>query len=149
MSSFLKDVREADIHESYIIELLRQQGHTVIDVRHEKEYQSQDIDIIVDNIPIEIKADNLISKTGNIFAERYSHKGLKTQGWIYKTKATYIYYYDTVRDIIYSILTQDLLNYIDKYKQRLRLVSGGDNSQGWIISIRLLGSPIIYRGIKQ
>jgi len=86
--------------ETWVIEYLKQQGCTVIDLRSIPEYQARDIDIAIftpDGLwrDIRIKTDAKMHRTGNILMElSMVRKTGEYPGWFYKCEAAILCYVD-------------------------------------------------------
>lgn len=122
MSNFNRSVNKGKVAEELFLSILKGWGYTdndIEDVRYDEAAQKEDYDFIVrsgsDSIKIEVKADDRISETRNLFCESHSIS-LKTHnlnsGWMIYTTADYIYYYDTVKEQYYIIYTAHLQEYI-------------------------------------
>lgn len=79
---------------------------TVIDVSDVPEYRVKDIDILWNKkdgttIKIEVKTDELMHKTGNVFLETVSNATKNTRGCFLSSEADYFFYYDIAQDILY------------------------------------------------
>jgi len=90
---FYNSLEVAKQGEKIVSEIFKNKGYTVVDVSHEKEWQEVDVDLLVfknDKLvnTIEVKFDEKALETRNIFIETKSNNG---PGWIWKTKADYIY----------------------------------------------------------
>ena len=98
---------------------LTQRHIKVVDVSQVKDYQRHDIDFILfkgdKSTTLEVKKDKSLFRTGNIFVECGSQRGIYySAGWVKYCEADYICYYDTVaaRGIIVDRL--ELLSLLDK-----------------------------------
>lgn len=90
---FYNSLEVAKQGEKIVSEIFQNKGYTVVDVSNEKKWQEIDVDLLVfknDKLinTIEVKFDEKALETRNIFIETKSNNGL---GWIWKTKADYIY----------------------------------------------------------
>lgn len=125
----------------------------VIDVRNDKRYfQNEDVDFLVitnqnDVYKVEVKSDQLMYKTSNIFYELTTSGNI---GCFEKTKADVIYYYDVVQRILYQLDIKKLKKYINERKIRFNFKSqGGDSATGYTIKLDDLISADILKKIKQ
>lgn len=90
---FYNCLETAKIGEEIVADIFKKEGYTVQDVSDNKEWQESDVDLLVyknNNLiyMIEVKTDEKALATKNIFVETKSNQG---HGWIWKTKADYIY----------------------------------------------------------
>lgn len=99
--------------EEIVLEYLRER-HLVDDVRENKDFQKQDIDFIVDGVSLEIKTDNNISRTGNIYIETY--RG----GWYEKCKAEYLGVYSPQNRILYILNYPCLKSILPSFGRQIR-----------------------------
>lgn len=100
MNSFDKQNNRGKIAESAVKAHLESRGNKVIDVSLNPDYQKVDTDFIVispsgQRTTLEVKLDRGISKYGNFFFEAGSMRGnFVSEGWLTKSKAEYICFYD-------------------------------------------------------
>ena len=87
---------------------------------------------------IEIKYDDVMCRTGNMFIEVVKNKLLNEKGWIYYTVSEYIMYGDANKDIFYSFRTMDMLEYLEKHKDEYGY---GEKREGRKVSVGALVSP--------
>lgn len=125
----------------------------VIDVRNDKRYfQNEDVDFLVitnqnDVYKVEVKSDQLMYKTSNIFYELTTSGNI---GCFEKTKADVIYYYDVVQRILYQLDIKKLKKYISERKIRFNFKNqGGDSATGYTIKVDDLINADILKKIKQ
>jgi len=111
-------VKEA---ENRCIKYLKGQGEEVIDVSNNEKYYKLGIDILVKEpdgyVNIDVKADEKISSTGNIFYELIEclWKNCSTDikfGWGFNTRLHYIYYVDVKNWKLYIIDHNELYEFI-------------------------------------
>lgn len=111
----------------------------LIDISKDKWFQQFDIDFLqVTNNginKIEVKTDRLADKTGNMVYEIYSDKRFYTLGCFEKTEADYIFYYLINTNILYIFDTQELREWVEEHKDKLRLTNMGDYALGYIIPL--------------
>jgi hypothetical protein len=123
------------IVKDYLISL----GSDVIDVSKIKKYQDIDVDIIVNKTFLcEIKSDDKINATGNIYCEMVSNLRIKSPGYMIKCQAEKLLYYDTVGNILYEIDFKAMKQYVEDNKRNLKEVKGGDNSLGLLLPLHLI-----------
>lgn len=131
MNNFERDKLRGKKTEDILLDLLKKSENITYlkDVRMDLVAQKNDYDFIYQlkneeyQLKVEVKSDERINKTRNIFAEVF-HQSLLTgefgQGWITYTKADYIFYYDTVSEFFYVIYTPHLKEYIKDKKPILK-----------------------------
>lgn len=92
-----------DAGEAKIRDLMAARGHEVIDLADNPIYWEKDIDMSVAGHPIEVKTDNVMYKTGNLFIEEgtYFTTGEYHAGWVKYTEAEYLFYLDNINEILY------------------------------------------------
>lgn len=88
--------------------------HIVQDVREDKEYQDRDIDFLVDGHSLEIKTDNNIARTGNVYLETY--KG----GWFYKCDAEYLGVYSPQTNTLNIFLLSALKSLLPSFGREIK-----------------------------
>ena len=93
---FKQQQRIGEIGEEAVLAYLSKR-HKVEDVRLNKYYQNIDIDFIVDGHTLEVKTDNNIAYTGNIYIETYGG------GWYEKSQAAYMGIYSPQSKKLYIL----------------------------------------------
>ena len=96
---------------------LEKQGWKCFDISNIETTWKADIDLLAVKEDtarlIEVKYDNRIFDTGNMYIELITDKHRNRKGWIYTTASNYIMYGDAVRNIFYIMRTTDLLDYLE------------------------------------
>lgn len=92
---------------------------SIINAENHKLFRYLDIDLIVTKktgevITIEIKTDT--HTTGNLYIELKSNIEHNTQGWLYKSKADYIYYYFTKTNQLIAIDLESLQDHLRDFR---------------------------------
>ena len=87
------------VAEEVVKRHLTGRGHKINDVSENPEYWKYDIDLIITNwktpITIEVKRDDNLFTTGNIFVEvGFEKEGYYSTGWFNMCKADYIAFFD-------------------------------------------------------
>jgi hypothetical protein len=143
MSSFKSCLKLGQYYEEKTIAYYIDKGyHHIKDGNYKKKCLEYDIIISKDDIEtkIEVKADRLARKTGNIYIEYESNK--KPSGISTSTSNIYVYYIinDSNDYNMYIIPTIELKEMIDA-KTYFKKVSGGDGwrSRGYLFKIANLG----------
>lgn len=95
---------------------LKSQGYIVEDTTDNSNYWDKDIDFVIyDNkntYTVEVKWDNVIYKSGNMFIETITDIDQAKEGWFEFCKADYIYYGDSANKLFYIFKTEDLRSFI-------------------------------------
>ena len=126
---------------------------TVFDVRLAKKYQEFDVDFEIELMNreikwIEVKTDQRMHETRNVFYEIQSNEHCGTIGCFEKTKADLMMIYNELTGIIYQIDIKRLRQYVRTNREKLKLVSGGDNAKGFLINIDELIRQQIAKELK-
>ena len=95
-------------------------GCNIIDVTEDREYQLQDIDFLIDGIPIEVKTQTCQMEE-KICIELMSNVERNYNGWFYTTAAQYLIFVDKHNGILYKISTEELREYYYKNKQYIQM----------------------------
>ena len=138
---FEQDMKRGDVGEDVAIKYLESVGWSTFNVSKVKHFQEQDIDIIAfrgeEYLTVEVKTDSVISRTGNVFYEFTTSGHI---GCFEKTKAMFIFIYDDVNDILFSIWTDRIQNYVKNNLSTLQygIVRGGDASKGFKLPVEEL-----------
>lgn len=138
--------------ESDLKKYLRENGFKVEDVSGNCNYWHKDIDLIAtDNYgvtkTIEVKWDNRIHDTGNLYIEYYNDCSKGTKGWILFTQADILAYGDSYNRIFYLFSMKDIKDYIEQNRMTLRTrTTNSDNrggiSKGYLVKLEDL-QPLI------
>lgn len=99
-----------DAGEAKIRSLMAARGHEVINLANNPTYWEKDIDMLVAGHPIEVKTDNVMYRTGNLFIEEgtYFNTGEYHAGWVKYTEAEYLFYLDNMNEILYIYNMDDV-----------------------------------------
>lgn len=99
------------------IEDLVKKGYTVQDTSNNPSYYGKDIDILASRngktIAVEVKWDNRIHSTGNMFVEFLTDRELLKDGWFKFCCADLIYYGDSHNSLFYVLSLDDLKQYVE------------------------------------
>ena len=125
---------------------LRSQGYEVEDTTLNPDFFDKDIDFIAtkgnEKITIEVKWDNRIHDTGNMFIETITDLDKNKAGWFLFCQADYIYYGDAKNNLFYVFKTDDLRQFMQNNPTQERKASDYNNrrqlkkiSQGSIVPI--------------
>lgn len=97
----------------------------IYDTSDVKEYQEQDIDFIAyrnwsgEAVTFEVKNDDRINKTNNIFAEEERiYSDHTSDGWLKCSKAEWFFYRDSVNQVSYLFALEDLKEFIKNNKTK-------------------------------
>ena len=133
---FAFDIQRGDVGEMVAMWMFTNNPKvkSVIRCAHDKRFQNDDIDFIVQCgdrvITYEVKTDYQANITGNLYYEKTTSGNI---GCFEKTKADFIllYIYELQRMLVIS--TNDLREYVKK--SNFQLVRGGDKSEGYKIPL--------------
>ena len=137
--------------ERIFTDFLRRHGYSFTDVSDDREYQRQDVDVLIESkktagtkIPAEVKNDTMIHKTGNIFFETMSNVDYATDGCFQKTKADIMAIVSEPEKSIYLVDAQFLKKYVTENAKSLRFISRvpGSNSCGYLIPVRNISDRV-------
>lgn len=130
---------------------LQSQGYFVEDLTDNPVFWDKDIDFSIEkngNIEyIEVKWDNRIHQTGNLYVEKYTDIDKKKKGWFEICQADYILYGDSYNNLFYKFRLKDLKDYIEKHESQLQQRKAGDwnykhelkkVSNGYLVNIKSL-----------
>ena len=99
-------------------------GWRVQDVTANPEYWNKDIDFVVsseaESFTVEVKWDNRISATGNMFIETVTDLDRCKEGWFSFCQADYIYYGDSYNQLFYVFKTNDLRDFVSSHYMEQR-----------------------------
>ena len=122
------------------------------DVTEDAEYQEQDIDFIVESkkakgkmVTVEVKNDQRIAETGNIFFETMSNVDYSTIGCFKKTKAELMAIVSESESMIYFVGTEILRKFVEENSSSLRFISRvpGSNSCGYLIPVTRIKKDVV------
>lgn len=133
--------------EFYASQYLKSQGYEVEDTTLNPDFWRKDIDFIArkgnEEITVEVKWDNRISSSGNMFVETITDIDKSKQGWFEFCQADYIFYGDSKNNLFYVFKTNDLRQFMRynetqsrkapdyNYRKKVNKVS-----QGELVSIK-------------
>lgn len=115
--SFLKMKSKGKKGETAVKEYYLKNGHNVIDVSEDKEFQKMDIDFIIDGNFVEVKTQSSINKSQKIVLELETeyYNSLIKKGWFNSTEANILLFYDSENNIAYTVDTKELREFYNKY----------------------------------
>lgn len=121
-------------------ELFAKCGYVVKDVSSNSNYFDKDIDLIVTNTTgitktIEVKADNRIADTGNLFIEYLNPRSKGGLGWFRFCQADLLYYADMTNKLFYVFDYKALKAFVEEHKSELKTISTYDRSVGFALPI--------------
>lgn len=103
---------------------LQASGWAVEDVTQNQDYWDKDIDFVAqsgtERLTVEVKWDNRIAQTGNMFIETITDLDNSTGGWFSFCQADYIYYGDSVNELFYVFKTEDLRAFVSSHMMEQR-----------------------------
>ena len=120
---------------------LRANGYIVQDVSDNPNYWNKDIDLIAQNTTtgvltsLEVKWDNRIAQTGNMYIETENPRSNKGLGWFRFCEADMLAYGDAINGIFYFIGVAALRDYIKDNKAKLSMRTCADGAYGYLVPI--------------
>lgn len=105
----------------------RKLGYRVDDVSNNPAYWSKDVDLILeDNIDIEVKWDQLIATTGNMFIETVSNIESNKDGWYKFCEADFLFYGDAENKLYYVFRFSELKEWVEAHKEEYKVATAAD-----------------------
>ena len=154
MGNFKRDLKTGERGEAIVIDYLESLDSVarVEDVRDDVIFREFDVDFVIETtkgkyIPIEVKTDTQAHRTGNIAYEVHSSKTYQTKGCFEKTKAKYIYYYLVATEELFRIDVKRLRMHVERFYKGTRLISMGDDADGYLIKISELQTHKVAKKI--
>ena len=99
---------------------LEANGYYVIDRSNDPKYWVKDIDLTAIKgsyqADIEVKWDQCIAQTGNLFFELLTNTDTKQRGWADYTESNFIFYGDAQRLIFYVFSAEDMRHFLKYHK---------------------------------
>ena len=129
-NTFERDKEIGKCGEQIVYNYYRGLGCNVIDVTEDREYQLQDIDFLIDGIPIEVKTQTCQMEE-KICIELMSNVERNYNGWFYTTAAQYLIFVDRRNHILYKIATEDLRAYYYKNKQHIHIIPQNNKNNNY------------------
>ncbi|MDD3502519.1 MAG: hypothetical protein PHE63_00310 [Eubacteriales bacterium] len=135
-------------------------GYTMIDTSNLPDYQEKDIDFIAEKNgiakTIEVKTDNRIRKTNNLYIENMTDIDKQLYGWYHYCQADYLAYIDNVAAIVYLIPFDKVKAAVEQGKARLiKVQSQRQDKQkstkyqtGWLLNIAIVKDSLICRKLQ-
>lgn len=125
--------------EQLFKKIMEERNYTVVDVSDNSDYFDKDIDFIITSSAsgltktFEVKWDNRINKTGNLYLELVNIHSKGGKGWYEFCEADYVAYGDATSGTFYII---SLLELRERVKQlSKRLAQCGNDSIGQLVSL--------------
>lgn len=124
------------------------------DVSENPEYQEQDIDFVVESrkvpgktVSVEVKNDQRIYETGNIFFETMSNVDYSTEGCFKKSKSELMAIVSEKERAIYFVGTEILRKFVDENSESLRFISRvpGSDSCGYLIPVKRIKQNVVKK----
>lgn len=137
-------------------QLLRENGYRVKDVSNDSRYFKKDIDLLVsdeeDTYSIEVKWDNVIAKSGNLFIEFYCSHSADLKGWFSFCQADYLMYGDAVNGIFYIYRVNELKEFIENNKEAFQVRAVKEvtscnayESKGYLVPLSAVESLLVNK----
>ena len=77
-----------------VVAYAKSKGKVIEDLQGDQYYRSVDVDLIINGQLVEIKTDDKMKCTGNIYVEDISCVEKQSPGWLRKSKAQWVGYID-------------------------------------------------------
>ena len=125
--------------EQLFSQIMQSRNYKVKDVSGDPQYWDKDIDFIITSPAsgltktFEVKWDNYIHKTNNLFIETSNPRSKCGRGWFEFCRADILAYGDSRNKIFYMIEMDKLREFI--YSRNLPQIRTGDGACGFLISI--------------
>ena len=125
-------------HAVWNVLIKRPNVKTILDVRDDKNFQSMDIDFLMQTtdlqvVPIEVKTDYQAQETGNIVYELTTSGNI---GCFEKTQAWYVAYFVPKKQEVHMIYVKRLRDFIKNHN--LNVIRMGDYATGYLLPIEEL-----------
>ena len=131
--------------EQLFYQIMRGRNYTVEDVREIRKYQLRDTDFILTSPTtgtvktFEVKWDEKLNSTGNIFIEMINPRSHNLDGWFEFIEADYLAYGDAISQKFYIINVEWLKSYFVEKKRRLfEYKKCNDGAEGYLVPLKLL-----------
>lgn len=148
--SFAEDLSEGKVGEKLVRSVLESSGNfeSVWDCSDDTYFQSKDIDLLGfahdgHITKYEVKTDRRAHETGNLVWEQTTSGNI---GCLAKSEADFIMYYLQGNGRLYCFNTKKMRAFVNRKNQRL--VSMGDNAEGYLLNIKELIRARLLTRIK-
>lgn len=137
MNTFHSLLEQGKLTEIKIAKYFESNGFTVEDLSDDDFYKDIDVDLMIINSngnkqTLEVKSDEIMHRTGNIFIEHgMDRKTGWCLGWIKKCKAQLLCYHDNVTDVGYILDWIKVKNEITQHYNSTKFWNTTDNCWGW------------------
>ena len=106
--------------EQYAQKCLEANGFKIVDRSNEPYYWAKDVDLTAVkgdfSADIEVKWDQCIAATGNLFFELLTNIDTQQQGWANYTQCDFVFYGDARRLIFYVFSAEDMRRFLKYHK---------------------------------
>lgn len=140
--SFNDNLDKGSIAEAVFEQHMNVLEYKFQDVRKDKEYQKIDVDYLVDDMKIEIKADFCFGSYNwekqRFFMETVQNRRINSAGWMKISECDVLGIYDAINKIMYYMLMEDIKEYINLYSNdtnRMMYIQIKNGAEGWGINI--------------
>ena len=107
--------------EKYAYRCLEANGYTVLDRSDQPQYWKKDIDLTAIKgsyaADIEVKWDQCIANTGNMFFELLTNLDTQQNGWANYTQCDFIFYGDAQQLIFYVFSADDMRQFLRTHQE--------------------------------
>lgn len=121
-SLFQETNSKGKVAERAVYNHYKGKGFNIVDVSEDKEYQKQDIDLIINGQTVEVKLGAKINQYEELVIELISNADAKwyKAGWFYTTQAQAIIWYCPAEKAMYQITTEDLRLWFSQHANEVR-----------------------------
>ena len=117
---FNEQLKKGKVGEELAYNYLITRGWEVEDVSNNEEYFSLDIDFLAakdgNSVSLDVKTEEAMSRTGNMFIEDAItyQDGRMAKGWLYYSKAEYIWHVNPKNGVAFVYRLEDMQDYLRK-----------------------------------
>lgn len=130
--------------EQLFKQIMQERNYTVEDVSNNSDYFYKDIDFILTSSTsglvktFEVKWDERINQTGNLFIEMINPRSEGCCGWFEFIKADYLAYGDAVSKQFYIIDVKYLKDFMSKNKNSFKYKRCSDGAEGYVVPLKYI-----------
>ena len=123
-------------------QIMQDKGYIVEDTTNNSDYWSKDIDFIVTSTAtgavktFEVKYDNRLNSTGNLFIETINPRSEGCCGWFEFIQADYLAYGDSITNQFYIIDVEYLKDFMAKKKRNFEYKICSDGAEGYAVPLK-------------
>lgn len=128
--------------EQLFKQIMQNRNYQVEDVSNNPSYWNKDIDIILTSSTtgltktFEVKFDERINKTGNLFIEMINPRSEGMLGWFEFIEADYLAYGDAISKQFYIIDVEYLKDFMSEKKRNYEYKICSDGAEGYLVPLK-------------